>query len=144
MDRKQLIRSKATFNGGTTPLSSKPPETKEHQSESATGHTTLTGSDADDDLDHPELENPAQAWVMLVEACHLKDKIKQKEQIQICLGMARTSKWTQQVLDQLDQDFYDSEEEPTVGWEEVGDSLTEHRSFRDEDDSQEPMWQRYQ
>jgi len=140
MDRTELSRSKATFNGGTTPLSSKP-ETKAHPSASA----DAASSTEVDDLDHPDLEDPAVAWVMLVEACHLKDKLKQKEQIQISLAMARTSKWTMQVLDQMDEPFYDSEDEPAVGWAEpVDDSKPEHHSFRNEDDSQEPMWHRYQ
>lgn len=85
---------------------------------------TRDRSDDLDDLDQqpPDLEDPAQAWVMLVEACQIKDKTERDNQIRICLAMARSSHWTQQILDQLDQDFYDSQEEPTVGWEEEPNS----------------------
>lgn len=126
MERKNATIGEETKKGmkklWTEPTTSQP--------ESADGQTRDRSNDTDD-LDHPDLEDPAQAWIMLVEACHLKDKKQQHEQIKICLAMARTSNWTQQILDQLDEDFYNSDDEATTGWEEevLGHSYRENSQW---------------
>lgn len=103
-----------------------------------------------DDLDNAPLEDPVGHWVGLVEACHIRDKTLRDEKVKHYLNLARASRWTQQILNQIDEDFYDSEEEATVGWEqEVGKGQhwegerasdvetdagwqPEHRSFRED------------
>jgi len=81
------------------------------------------GSDNEADPAAP-LEDPVESWVELVEACHNPDKALRERLIKSLLDRARASRWTGQVLAQLDEDFYDSDEEATVGWEEPVDDYS--------------------
>ncbi len=47
-----------------------------------------------------EFENPAQAWVSLVEACHLEHQEARKIAAQKFIFLAKNSHWTQQLYDE--------------------------------------------
>ncbi len=52
----------------------------------------LTGSD-------DEFEDPAQAWIALVEACHIADLNTRKKEVQLMIFHAKNSHWTEQLYE---------------------------------------------
>ncbi len=51
--------------------------------------------------DDDEFEDPAQAWIALVEACHIADLNTRKKEVQLMIFHAKNSHWT--------VDLYESE-----------------------------------
>ncbi len=44
--------------------------------------------------DDDEFEDPAQAWIALVEACHIADLNTRKKEVQMMIFHAKNSHWT--------------------------------------------------
>ncbi len=47
------------------------------------------------DLEEEEFEDPAQAWIALVEACHIADLNTRKKEVQLMIFHAKNSHWTE-------------------------------------------------
>ncbi len=87
-----------------------------------------------------EFEDPAQAWIALVEACRILDVDKRKQALTIMLNEAKSSHWS--------EELYDTELELQGSWEGnpnpaeyggpfPGDSDTEEQLSQDGKDQQE-------
>jgi len=49
--------------------------------------------------DDDEFEDPAQAWIALVEACHIADLNTRKKEVQLMIFHAKNSHWTGELYD---------------------------------------------
>jgi len=58
-----------------------------------------------------EWEDPERSWADLVLACQDKDKTRRDARVKELLALAHRSKWTHQILDQLEAQLYDSTED---------------------------------
>jgi len=58
-----------------------------------------------------EWEDPERSWADLVLACQEKDKTRRDARVKELLALAHRSKWTHQILDQLEAQLYDSTED---------------------------------
>ncbi len=58
-------------------------------------------ADAHSSRDGPEyeFEDPAQAWIALVEACRILDVDKRKQALTVCLNEAKNSHWSEYLYD---------------------------------------------